>query len=90
MIGAGDEQLGAIVLFFAVSLGVTGLTLFATKSIQSGGFMQMLVLGFFVTAGFLPLWVLFIVFLIGGAFGVMLLQRLLGDHAPSMGGGDSE
>jgi hypothetical protein len=52
--------------------------------IQAGGFMEMLIVGMFVTSGFFPLWVLFIVFLLGGVFGVLLLQRLIGDK---MGGG---
>lgn len=87
LIGGGDEQAGALLLFVIMSATVAGLPFFFTRSIELGGLSEMAVLGFFVYAGFLPVWALILMFIGSSVLVVMLIQKLMGEHGSSMMGG---
>jgi hypothetical protein len=88
-IGFGDEQIGAIIMFLILSTGFAFIPFILTRNYLIGGTGLLLVFTFFIYAGFLPTWMLFIPILFGGVLGVLLVNRLLGSHT-LMGGGGSE
>src|SRR5439155_3629405 len=88
-IGFGDEQIGAIIMFLVLSTGFAFVPFILTRNYLIGGTGLLLVFSFFIYAGFLPTWMLFIPILFGGVLGVLLVNRLLGSHS-LMGGGGSD
>jgi hypothetical protein len=88
-IGFGDEQIGAIIMFMVLSTGFAFIPFILTRNYLVGGTGLLLVFTFFIYAGFIPTWMLFIPILFGGVLGVLLVNRLLGSHS-LMGGGGSD
>jgi len=88
-IGFGDEQIGAIIMFIVFSGGFSFIPFILTRNYLVGGTGLLLVFTFFIFAGFIPTWMLFIPILFGGVLGVLLVNRLLGSHS-LMGGGSSD
>lgn len=86
LLGGGDEQAGAIVLFLILSAGFAGAPLLITRSLTWGLFGEESVVGFFVYAGFLPAWILFLLILGAAVIVVMMVNKLVSGHG--MGGGD--
>lgn len=83
-IGFGDEQMGALILFFAMFFGAAFLPYYFSRNLPVGAFGAMLTLGFFTYVGFLPIYTLILVFMGGAAVVVMLVLRML--SGTSMGG----
>src|SRR5207245_6227092 len=75
LLGGGDEQAGALIMFMLISFGTAGVPYMFTKSMSFASLGEMSVLGFFIYAGFLPIWVLFIVLMMGGVIIVMMVNR---------------
>lgn len=90
LIGFGDEQIGALILFMIFSGGFSFIPLIFTRNYLVAGEGEMLVLGFFVYAGFLPSWVIFLPILFGTVLTVMLVNRMIGGHGMLGFGGGSE
>jgi len=89
-IGFGDEQIGAIIMFLVLSTGFAFIPFILTRNYLVGGTGLLLVFSFFIYAGFLPTWMLFIPILFGGVLGVLLVNRLLGSHSLMGGGGSTD
>jgi hypothetical protein len=90
LLGGGDEQAGALILFTVLSLAIAGITFVYTKSLSFASLGEMSILGFFIYAGFLPSWTLFIVLLMGAVIIVMMVNRVIGGHSLMGGSGGGE
>jgi hypothetical protein len=78
-IGFGDEQAGAIILFFGMFVVTVAFPFFIMRSIEVGAGSFFLELGFFVYTGFLPIWVLVIVFLgLAAVIGMIVMKVMSG------------
>src|SRR6267143_5419844 len=87
LLGGGDEQAGAIIMFLIMSAGMAGMPYLFTRNIPFSSLGEMSVLGFFIYAGFLPAWTLFLVLLMGAVIIVMMVNRIIGGHSLMGGGG---
>ena len=90
-IGFGDPQIGAIIIFLVMMGGFSFLPLIFTRNYLVAGEGAMIVVAFFVYAGFFPAFVIFIPILVGAVLTVMLVNRLVGGHGlTGSGGGGAE
>jgi hypothetical protein len=87
LIGSGDEQLGAIILFILLSVPVAGAPFYLTNSIPVATLSELSLLGFFIYVGLLPVFVLLLILIPAAVIVVMMINRLMGGH--SFGGGGS-
>lgn len=87
LIGGGDEQLGAIVLFFVLSFGFAIAPFIFTRHFIVLAFGELLTIGFYVYAGFFPGWVLVGVFVATAILLVMTFAKFFGG-ASSLSVGD--
>jgi len=90
LLGGGDEQAGAIIMFMIMSAGMAGMPYLFTKSLPFASLGEMSVLGFNIYAGFLPSWTLFLVLLMGAVIMVMMVNRIIGGHSLMGGSGGGE
>ena len=87
LLGFGDPQAGAVLLFLILSGGFCFVPLILTRNYMIGGLGELIVIGFFTYAGFFPSWVIFLPILGGGVLIVLIINRLVGGHSLIGGGG---
>lgn len=85
VIGFGDPQIGAIILFFVLSGAFAFIPLIFTRNYLVAGLGELTVIGFFTYAGFLPEFVIIIPIIGGAVLMVMLIRKMVSGHSFSGG-----